>query len=127
MKKSIQFLAAILLTAQASFGFASVINVGGVTWDPDFDQPAMPPFVPASSDMIQKVSFTQWFVGAADAGTIDSGAAIDPGFFYRPGRSARRINSRRQRYVDQPDAVNRQCTGWLCSCRRSDGWPFIRR
>ncbi len=65
---------ASLISVASMAASASTINVGGVTWDPDYNDPTPPP----AADLIMKYSFDQWFVDAADAGTYDPFAAIDP-------------------------------------------------
>ncbi|MCV2886017.1 PEP-CTERM sorting domain-containing protein [Aestuariibacter sp. AA17] len=69
---------ALALLGTASFANASMINVGGVTWDPSYQRPASPPFISDETDLIQKVQFSQWFVDAADAGTTDTSKVISP-------------------------------------------------
>jgi hypothetical protein len=51
---------------------ASTIDVGGVTWDPDYEVGL--PSIPAS-DLTMKGNFAQFFVNAADAGTYDPSKA----------------------------------------------------
>ncbi|MCV2886015.1 PEP-CTERM sorting domain-containing protein [Aestuariibacter sp. AA17] len=77
MKMNKTLFAATLLSLGASVAEASTINVGGVTWDPEYVRtPNM--FTPGEADLVQKISFNQWFVDSADAGTINAGNAIDP-------------------------------------------------
>ncbi|MCV2886016.1 PEP-CTERM sorting domain-containing protein [Aestuariibacter sp. AA17] len=76
--KLIRNIFAMAVLGTAGVANASLIDVGGVTWDPSYVRPASPPFVSEETDLIQKISFNQWFVDSADAGTIDTSKAISP-------------------------------------------------
>ncbi|MCV2886018.1 PEP-CTERM sorting domain-containing protein [Aestuariibacter sp. AA17] len=69
---------ALAVLGTSGFANASMIDVGGVTWDPSYVRPASPPFVSEETDLVQKISFNQWFVDSANAGTIDTANAISP-------------------------------------------------
>jgi hypothetical protein len=72
MKTLMKFTAAATL-AMAS-NMVSAVNIGGVIFDPDFVSTGIPP----NSDFDADTAFTQWFVGNANAGTINPGNAIVP-------------------------------------------------
>lgn len=66
--KILQKIAVFLTLAVMSINsHANVINVGGVTWDPDYVKVSLPP----ANDLTMKFAYDQWFVDMADAGTYD--------------------------------------------------------
>ena len=61
----------LALIAMSVSAFSNAANVGGVTWDPDYQSP--PPIV---TDLTMDLSYSQWFVAGTDAGTYDASKAI---------------------------------------------------
>ncbi|HTD04487.1 PEP-CTERM sorting domain-containing protein [Undibacterium sp.] len=68
LKKAI--IGAATALALASSAHASLQNVGGVVWDPDYN-------AVVEQDFISQFNFTQWFTGSATpANTLDFGGAV---------------------------------------------------
>jgi hypothetical protein len=71
MKASNKILGFAGLMFVSSMAMSSEINVGGVTWDPDYTDGGIP--TPTEQDFIGRFNFTQWFSTASDsAGSLNS-------------------------------------------------------
>jgi hypothetical protein len=73
LKKYTTCIGAVVLLASSYTANAGLINVGGVTWDPDYFFGGPPPI----GDLSLNTNFSQWFVASADAGTYDPTKAKD--------------------------------------------------
>lgn len=72
-KKYAASIGAVILAASSFTANAGIINVGGVTWDPDYNFGGPPPV----ADLAMNGNFSQWFVDSAVAGTYNPNNAKD--------------------------------------------------